>query len=202
MVEALREPRPRRAVAGLDDGAVVADASCAGAARRLRLGWSVPQLRRDSAAQPARALPALAMLTWRALDPADGRRGADRATGDRRADGALAAGHPAAGRAVAAAGGELYVWTVDDAERIARSSASASPASSPTTRACSPRLRPDRAVGRRVARGVRAGGRTVPGRRALARPPDDLALPAPLEGDDAAQQHRARRGAKRKVRPD
>ena len=40
-------------------------------------------------------------------------------------------------RACARAGGELYVWTVDDAQRIRRFERWASPASSPTTRACS-----------------------------------------------------------------
>jgi glycerophosphoryl diester phosphodiesterase len=85
----------------------------------LRLGWSVPRVRRDYTGDLLTAIPALAALTgYRALLP-------------RRAQAALAAGRvdaimahwrvftPALLRAVRAEGGELYVWTVDDAERIA-----------------------------------------------------------------------------------
>lgn len=86
----------------------------------LRLGWSVPRVRRDYTTDLLTAIPALAMLTgYRALLP-------------RRAREALRAGTvdaimahwrvvtPALVRAVAQEGGELYVWTVDDAERIAK----------------------------------------------------------------------------------
>jgi glycerophosphoryl diester phosphodiesterase len=86
----------------------------------LRLGWSVPRVRRDYTSDMLTAIPALAMLTgYRALLP-------------RRARGALQAGivdaimahwrvvTPALVRAVAQEGGELYVWTVDDAARIAK----------------------------------------------------------------------------------
>ncbi len=84
----------------------------------LRLGWSVPRARRDYTASRLWALPAHAALGW-----------------VRRRLPAVAAGHLEAGRCdavmahwrlvtpelvrgVAAAGGELYAWTVDDAARI------------------------------------------------------------------------------------
>ena len=86
----------------------------------LRLGWSVPRVRRDYTTHRLTAIPALAMLIgYRAMLP-------------RRARGALRAGlvdaimahwrvvTPGLARAVADAGGELYVWTVDEAERIAK----------------------------------------------------------------------------------
>lgn len=86
----------------------------------LRLGWSVPRVRRDYTSDMLTAIPALAMLTgYRALLP-------------RRAAAALRAGTvdaimahwrvvtPALVRAVAREAGELYVWTVDDAARIAK----------------------------------------------------------------------------------
>jgi len=86
----------------------------------LRLGWSVPRVRRDYTTDMLTAIPALAILTgYRAMLP-------------RRARAALRAGRfdaimahwrvvtPALVRAVAAGGGELYVWTVDDARQIAR----------------------------------------------------------------------------------
>ena len=87
---------------------------------KLRLGWSVPRVRRDYTTDMLTAIPALAILTgYRAMLP-------------RRARGALEAGRvdaimahwrvvtPALVRAVAGAGGELYVWTVDDARMIAK----------------------------------------------------------------------------------
>jgi glycerophosphoryl diester phosphodiesterase len=86
----------------------------------LRLGWSVPRVRRDYTTDMLTAIPALAMLTgYRALLP-------------RRAGEALRAGTvdaimahwrvvtPALVRAVDREGGELYVWTVDDAARISK----------------------------------------------------------------------------------
>jgi glycerophosphoryl diester phosphodiesterase len=89
----------------------------------LRLGWSVPHVRRDYTTDMLTAIPALAFLTgYRAMLP-------------RRAREALRAGRfdaimahwrvvtPALVRAVAAGGGELYVWTVDDARMIAKLSA-------------------------------------------------------------------------------
>ena len=89
----------------------------------LRLGWSVPRLRRDYTTDMLTAIPALVILSgYRALLP-------------RRARAALLAGRfdaimahwrlitPALVRAVADGGGELYAWTVDDARQIARLSA-------------------------------------------------------------------------------
>jgi glycerophosphoryl diester phosphodiesterase len=86
----------------------------------LRLGWSVPRVRRDYTTDALTAVPALAMLTgYRALLP-------------RRARAALRAGRfdaimahwrvvsRALLRAVNDSGGELYVWTVDDPAQIAR----------------------------------------------------------------------------------
>jgi len=84
----------------------------------LRLGWSVPRVKRDYTKNLLYAAPAYALLLHA-----------------RRRLPAVAAGHIAAGRcdavmchfklvtpalleAVRGAGGELYVWTVDDARRI------------------------------------------------------------------------------------
>jgi glycerophosphoryl diester phosphodiesterase len=86
----------------------------------LRLGWSVPHVRRDYTAHLLTAIPALAILSaYRLALPG-------------RARGALQEGHfdaimahwrvvsGALVRAVAEGGGELYVWTVDDAGLIAK----------------------------------------------------------------------------------
>ena len=87
---------------------------------RLRLGWSVPRARRDYTKSRLYLLPALSALAFM-----------------RRRLPALAAGHigegrvdavmshqrlatPALVQAVHGAGGELYVWTVDDAGQIRR----------------------------------------------------------------------------------
>ena len=84
----------------------------------LRLGWSVPRVKRDYTRSLLYAVPAYTFLLY----------------ARRRLPG-VAAGHIAAGRcdavmchfklvtpalldAVRSAGGELYVWTVDDAHRI------------------------------------------------------------------------------------
>jgi glycerophosphoryl diester phosphodiesterase len=89
------------------------------AAPDLRRGWSVPKAARDYTKSRVYAVPAYAAL-----------RGF-RATLPRRAARALRAGRCTAimahwrvvsralVRSVAAAGGELYVWTVDDRARIA-----------------------------------------------------------------------------------
>ena len=89
----------------------------------LRLGWSVPRVKRDYTTHLLTAIPALAILTgYRAVLP-------------RRALAGLRAGRfdalmahwrvvtPALVRGVREGGGELYVWTVDDASRIAKLSA-------------------------------------------------------------------------------
>ena len=85
---------------------------------RVRLGWSVPKLRRDPFRSRAALLPVMAALQLaRNVLPV-------------RAAGAIRAGAvdalmahwrlvtPRLVRSIRAAGGELYVWTVDDLERI------------------------------------------------------------------------------------
>src|SRR6202035_896956 len=77
----------------------------------LRLGWSVPRVRRDYTSHMLTVIPALAMLTgYRALLPARARETLRRGVVD-----AIMAHWrvvtPALVRAVAGEGGELYVWT-------------------------------------------------------------------------------------------
>jgi len=85
---------------------------------RLRLGWSVPRARRDYTASRLFLLPALVALgVGRRILP--GRAGDALRT--RRCDALMVHWRlvtPRLVRAVAAAGGELYVWTVDEAPRI------------------------------------------------------------------------------------
>jgi glycerophosphoryl diester phosphodiesterase len=80
----------------------------------LRLGWSVPRVRRDYTTDMLTAIPALAILTgYRAALP----RRALAALKDGRYDAIMAHWRvvtPALIRAVAQGDGELYVWTVDD----------------------------------------------------------------------------------------
>jgi glycerophosphoryl diester phosphodiesterase len=84
----------------------------------LRLGWSVPRVRRDYTSDMLTAIPALAILTgYRAMLP----RKARAALLDGRFDAIMAHWRvvtPALVRAVRQGGGELYVWTVDDASKI------------------------------------------------------------------------------------
>jgi glycerophosphoryl diester phosphodiesterase len=86
----------------------------------LRLGWSVPRVRRDYTTDMLTAIPALAILTgYRAALPARAR--ARLRAG--RFDAVMAHWRVvtrALVRAVHEGGGELYVWTVDDAARIAK----------------------------------------------------------------------------------
>jgi glycerophosphoryl diester phosphodiesterase len=86
----------------------------------LRLGWSVPRVRRDYTTDMLTAIPALAMLTgYRAMLP----RRAREALRERRFDAIMAHWRvvtPALLRAVRDGGGELYVWTVDDVRMIDR----------------------------------------------------------------------------------
>ena len=88
------------------------------AAPEVKLGWSVPRVRRDPFRSPLTAVPAYAaMQVLRRALP----RQAARALREGRIDALMANYHlvtPRLARAVAGAGGELYVWTVDDAERI------------------------------------------------------------------------------------
>ncbi len=86
----------------------------------LRLGWSVPRVRRDYTTDMLTAIPALAMLTgYRATLP----RRARSALQEGRVDAIMAHWRVvtrALVRAVAEGGGQLYVWTVDDARMIAK----------------------------------------------------------------------------------
>jgi glycerophosphoryl diester phosphodiesterase len=86
----------------------------------VRLGWSVPKATRDYTQSPAYRVPAYAALrAYRAAFP----RRAARALRERRVDAIMAHWRvvsPALVRAVRGAGGALYVWTVDELERIRR----------------------------------------------------------------------------------
>jgi glycerophosphoryl diester phosphodiesterase len=86
----------------------------------LRLGWSVPRVRRDYTTDMLTAIPALAVLTgYRAALPQRARAGLRAG----RFDAVMAHWRVvtrALVRAVREGGGELYVWTVDDAARIAK----------------------------------------------------------------------------------
>jgi glycerophosphoryl diester phosphodiesterase len=86
----------------------------------LRLGWSVPRVRRDYTTDMLTAIPALAILTgYRATLPSRARK----ALREGRYDAIMAHWRvvtPTLVRAVREGGGELYVWTVDDAARIAK----------------------------------------------------------------------------------
>jgi glycerophosphoryl diester phosphodiesterase len=84
----------------------------------LRLGWSVPRIRRDYASSPLTAVPAYAFLARmrRRLPPA-----ALSHLSAGRCDAVMAHWRLVTRRLVRTvrdAGGELYVWTVDDAKRI------------------------------------------------------------------------------------
>jgi glycerophosphoryl diester phosphodiesterase len=86
----------------------------------VRLGWSVPRVRRDWTADPRTRLVAVAVgLVYRGLLP----RRAARAIAEGQCDAVMAHWRlvsPGLVRAIRRAGGELYVWTVDDADRIER----------------------------------------------------------------------------------
>ncbi len=84
----------------------------------LRLGWSLPRMRRNPLANPVTMLPAMAVLAYvrRALPGVAANR-------IRRGEiDALMAHYrlvtPRLADAIRGAGGELYAWTVDDARRI------------------------------------------------------------------------------------
>jgi glycerophosphoryl diester phosphodiesterase len=85
-----------------------------------RIGWSVPRLRRDWTASPLTRWPVLAAgLVYRELLPAR----AERALREGRCDAIMANWRvitPRLVRAVAAGGGELHAWTVDDVREIER----------------------------------------------------------------------------------
>ena len=84
----------------------------------LRLGWSVPRLRRDPFRSRALLLPAVAaMYAARALLPTS----AARAIRGGECNAVMAHWRlvtPRLVRAVTGAGGELYVWTVDELARL------------------------------------------------------------------------------------
>ncbi|HLY47773.1 MAG TPA: glycerophosphodiester phosphodiesterase [Solirubrobacteraceae bacterium] len=88
------------------------------AAPEVRLGWSVPKLRRDPFRSRSTALPALiALLLLRSLLPACAAFELRR----RRCDALMVHWRlvtPRLVRRVLAAGGEIYVWTVDELPRL------------------------------------------------------------------------------------
>jgi glycerophosphoryl diester phosphodiesterase len=89
------------------------------AAPEIRLGWSVPKVRRNYLGNPFTKLPALAAAQYGRMALAT--RG-PRAVRDGRIDAIMshwALVSPRLARAMQEAGGELYVWTVDDPQRIA-----------------------------------------------------------------------------------
>jgi glycerophosphoryl diester phosphodiesterase len=89
------------------------------AAPDIRLGWSVPKVRRNYLASPFTRVPAMALVQY-ARRVLPGRAAAAIAAG--RIDAVMshwALVTPRLARAIEGAGGELYVWTVDDAKRIA-----------------------------------------------------------------------------------
>jgi glycerophosphoryl diester phosphodiesterase len=119
VLQALRERElvPRTLVSGMFPAGL---AQIRAAEPSLRLGWSVPRVRRDYTTDMLTAIPALAMLTgYRATLP----RRARTALREGRFDALMAHWRVvtrALVRAVAEGGGELYVWTVDDARMIKR----------------------------------------------------------------------------------
>jgi glycerophosphoryl diester phosphodiesterase len=86
----------------------------------LRLGWSVPRLRRDPTQHPLTRVPAYAGAAYlRAKLPS----AIKRHLAEGRCDALMCHWRLVSGRLVRAvreAGGELYVWTVDDGPRIGR----------------------------------------------------------------------------------
>jgi glycerophosphoryl diester phosphodiesterase len=119
VLDALRERElvPRTLVSGMFPAAL---ARLRAAEPALRLGWSVPRVRRDYTTDMLTAIPALAMLTgYRVALP----RRARAALQEGRVDAIMAHWRVvtrALIRAVEQGGGELYVWTVDDARMIER----------------------------------------------------------------------------------
>jgi glycerophosphoryl diester phosphodiesterase len=85
---------------------------------KIPLSWSLPRMRRNPLHNPFTALPAVAVLTYvrRALPGVAANR-------IRRGEIDALTAHwrlvtPRLAEEIRAAGGELYAWTVDDAERI------------------------------------------------------------------------------------
>jgi glycerophosphoryl diester phosphodiesterase len=119
VLEALRtfELIPRTLISGMFPDCL---ARIRAAEPALRLGWSVPRVRRDYTTDMLTAIPALAILTgYRATLPARART----ALREGRVDAIMAHWRVVSSklvRAVREGDGELYVWTVDDAARIAK----------------------------------------------------------------------------------
>jgi glycerophosphoryl diester phosphodiesterase len=91
-----------------------------GAAPEIRLGWSVPKIRRNPLNRRLTRIPALVLAKY-AQRILPGR--AAREIREGRIDALMCHWALVSARLVRAideAGGELYVWTVDDAERIAK----------------------------------------------------------------------------------
>ena len=90
------------------------------AAPEIKLGWSVPRVKRNPFSSPVTAVPAYALLQLvRRRLPGQ----VARAIREGRVDAIMANFHVVTERLVRAvldAGGEIYVWTVDDPERIER----------------------------------------------------------------------------------
>jgi glycerophosphoryl diester phosphodiesterase len=86
---------------------------------QIALGWSVPRLQRDPFRNPVVALPAFVLLHYMrgALPSVAANRIRRREIDALMAHWRLAT--PRLARSIREAGGELYVWTVDDRERIA-----------------------------------------------------------------------------------
>jgi glycerophosphoryl diester phosphodiesterase len=112
-----RELVPRTLISGMFPSGL---AQIRAAEPALRLGWSVPRVRRDYTTDMLTAIPALAMLSgYRATLP----RRVRTALREGRFDAIMAHWRVvtrALVRAVSEGGGELYVWTVDDARMIAK----------------------------------------------------------------------------------
>jgi glycerophosphoryl diester phosphodiesterase len=89
-------------------------------APEIKLGWSVPRVKRNPFRSPFTAVPAYALLqVLRRRLPGQ----VGRALREGRVDAIMANFHvvtPRLVRTVLDAGGEIYVWTVDDPERIER----------------------------------------------------------------------------------
>ena len=119
VLDALREFQlvPRTLISGMFTNSL---GQIRAAEPTLRLGWSVPRVRRDYTTDMLTAIPALAMLTgYRAALP----RRARTALTEGRFDAIMAHWRVvtrALVKAVREGGGELYVWTVDDRRMIER----------------------------------------------------------------------------------
>jgi glycerophosphoryl diester phosphodiesterase len=119
VVAALREYDliQRTLISGMFQGGL---AQIRAAEPALRLGWSVPRVRRDYTTDMLTAIPAFAMLTgYRATLP----RRARTALQEGRYDAIMAHWRVVTDGLVGAVhdgGGELYVWTVDDKRMIAK----------------------------------------------------------------------------------